>query len=211
MRIFFLLLFVVLTNGIVFAGPANPADNKSAGQSVAADPWKNNVFTIEELKKYNGKNGMPAYVAIEGIVYDLSKVKPWSGGYHMRMHNAGEDLTDAFMNKAPRSIHGNVRKKLPKVGVLAAAPDKMKAPVAAVTSASVYASSQTAFKEIKISPKKIGTNAVCPVMKEKFKITKNTTAIKYKNKTYYFCCPACPPEFKANPEKYIGKKTGIEK
>ena len=27
----------------------------------------------------------------------------------------------------------------------------------------------------------------------------------YKDKTYYFCCPACIKEFKNNPEKYISK------
>jgi Predicted heme/steroid binding protein len=29
-------------------------------------------FTLEELKQYNGENGQPAYVAIDGIVYDVS-------------------------------------------------------------------------------------------------------------------------------------------
>ena len=29
----------------------------------------------------------------------------------------------------------------------------------------------------------------------------------YKGTIYYFCCPACIPKFKENPEKYIGKMT----
>lgn len=36
-----------------------------------------NVFTTEELAKYNGKDGQPAYVAYEGNVYDVSNVKEW--------------------------------------------------------------------------------------------------------------------------------------
>ncbi len=29
-------------------------------------------FTREELKKYDGKNGRPAYIAYKGKVYDVS-------------------------------------------------------------------------------------------------------------------------------------------
>ena len=29
-------------------------------------------FTLEDLSQYNGSNGSPAYVAMEGIVYDIS-------------------------------------------------------------------------------------------------------------------------------------------
>lgn len=212
----FLMLIMMFVNGIAIANSAEMAVQPNIGQSAAAETWKNKVFTTEELKKYNGKNGMPAYAAVDGIVYDLTNVKPWSGGYHMKMHNAGNDLTDAFKNKAPKRIHAHVLEKLPKVGVLV-----VPAPVAAskpattsgtvVTSASVVASSQPAFEEVKISPKKIGKTAVCPIMKNKFKITKDTQALKYKDNIYYFCCPACPPEFRANPEKYIGKKTGSKK
>ena len=31
-------------------------------------------MTLEELKQYDGKDGRPTYVAIEGDVYDISKV-----------------------------------------------------------------------------------------------------------------------------------------
>ncbi|MBN1384771.1 MAG: YHS domain-containing protein [Elusimicrobia bacterium] len=48
----------------------------------------------------------------------------------------------------------------------------------------------------------IGKSVVCPVMGTKFKVKKETEAADYKEKTYYFCCPACPPEFKKNPGKY---------
>ncbi len=47
------------------------------------------------------------------------------------------------------------------------------------------------------------TEAVCPVTKEKFKITKDTTYSEYKGKYYYFCCEGCKPHFDKEPEKYI--------
>ena len=51
------------------------------------------VFTLEELNKYNGKNGQPSYVAVDNIVYDASSV------FRNGMHNgaqAGNDLTKEF-------------------------------------------------------------------------------------------------------------------
>ena len=51
------------------------------------------TFTKEELKKYNGQNGQPAYVAVDGIVYDVSDV--FLDGDHYS-HIAGHDMTDDF-------------------------------------------------------------------------------------------------------------------
>jgi YHS domain-containing protein len=42
----------------------------------------------------------------------------------------------------------------------------------------------------------------CPVNGEKVTVGKGTSAVKYKGKVYYMCCPACVGQFKANPEKY---------
>jgi YHS domain-containing protein len=48
-----------------------------------------------------------------------------------------------------------------------------------------------------------GTPAHCPVMKNDFKVTADSTFSVYKGKTYVFCCPGCKPQFEADPEKYI--------
>jgi predicted heme/steroid binding protein len=72
-------------------------------------------FTVEELSYYNGRNGIPAYVAVNGIVYDVSSLLRWSGGQHFGMQ-AGRDLTGAFMG-----CHQGIMERLnkvPKVGVL---------------------------------------------------------------------------------------------
>lgn len=72
------------------------------------------VFTLEELKKYNGQNGNPAYVAVNGIVYDVSNVLEWSNGLHQGL-TAGNDLTEEFSN----SPHGmSTLQSLPIVGTL---------------------------------------------------------------------------------------------
>ena len=61
---------------------------------------------------------------------------------------------------------------------------------------------QTEFRERKPTPEEIGKEAYCPVMKHKFKISANTPIVDYHGKSFYFCCPGCPPEFRKNPEKY---------
>lgn len=51
------------------------------------------TFTAETLKTYNGLNGQPAYVAVDGIVYDMSSVFQ-NGDHHG--YSAGQNLTSAF-------------------------------------------------------------------------------------------------------------------
>lgn len=81
----------------------------------AADSEKQ--FTLEELAKYNGSNGKPAYVAVEGIVYDVSLSSPWGGGTHFGLY-AGKDLTKEF--KGCHSEEVKILESLPKVGQLKA-------------------------------------------------------------------------------------------
>ncbi len=51
-------------------------------------------FTLEELSKFNGKNGNPAYVAFKRKVYDVSDSSFWMDGDHLGAHEAGKDLTE---------------------------------------------------------------------------------------------------------------------
>ena len=50
-------------------------------------------FTVEELSKFNGRDGNPAYVAYQGKVYDMSQSSFWLDGDHLGAHQAGKDLT----------------------------------------------------------------------------------------------------------------------
>ena len=49
---------------------------------------------IEELKQYDGSAGRPAYVAVNGKVYDVSESDHWVDGMHEGAHQAGADLTE---------------------------------------------------------------------------------------------------------------------
>ncbi len=71
-------------------------------------------FTLEELAKFNGKDGNPAYVAVNGTVYDVTDNAAWAAATHFGL-TAGKDLTDEFA-----SCHGgqSILNKLKVVGKL---------------------------------------------------------------------------------------------
>ncbi|MDI3539924.1 MAG: hypothetical protein PWR29_1411 [Methanolobus sp.] len=58
-------------------------------------------FTLEEVAKYNGRNGQRAYVVYSGKVYDVTDSDFWDGGEHMGLHEAGTELTEALDMEAP--------------------------------------------------------------------------------------------------------------
>ncbi len=69
----------------------------------------------EELKRYDGKEGRPAYIAYKGVVYDVTDNIHWEGGEHMGRLQAGRDLTP-YLEEAP---HGDeVFEELERVGNL---------------------------------------------------------------------------------------------
>ena len=73
------------------------------------------LFTLEELAKFDGSEGRPAYVAYKGKVYDVSESFLWKGGKHQGLHRAGRDLT----GELPRAPHGvDFLKRFPVVGRL---------------------------------------------------------------------------------------------
>ena len=77
------------------------------------------TFTAEELAKYNGQNGQPAYVAIDGTVYDVSNIPAWQNGKH-HGNLAGHDVSAAIR----RSLHmKKVLDDLPVVGKFTGDPE----------------------------------------------------------------------------------------
>jgi len=61
-------------------------------------------FTLEELKKFDGRGGNPAYVAFKGVVYDVTESAMWGDGDHEGMHQAGADLTSEH-DDAPHDVY----------------------------------------------------------------------------------------------------------
>lgn len=72
-------------------------------------------LTREELRQHGGGNGLPVYIAYDGLVYDVSESYEWEMGEHQGAHEAGHDLTDE-MGDAPHEP--DVLERFPVVGEL---------------------------------------------------------------------------------------------
>lgn len=102
--------------------PSAAAESGSAAaQSAAESPAEESesgglVLTAAELAAYDGKDGQPAYVAVDGVVYDVTDVPQWANGDHYEGMTAGQDLTEQIETLSP---HGtSVLDGLPVVGTL---------------------------------------------------------------------------------------------
>ncbi len=72
------------------------------------------ILTPEELSVCNGKNGNPAYVAVNGMIYDVTDHAAWAGATHFGL-TAGRDLSGEF---AACHAGGQILKGLKVVGWL---------------------------------------------------------------------------------------------
>ena len=82
-------------------------------REIQVNENQRNIST-EELSKFTGKDGNPAYVAVNGTVYDVTNNAAWAAATHFGL-TAGKDLTGAFA-----SCHGGqtILSKLVIVGKL---------------------------------------------------------------------------------------------
>ena len=97
-----------------------PAASDNSASAAATTPSAENgtlELTLDQLKQYDGKNGNPAYVAVDGVIYDVTNVPQWKNGEH-NGYSAGNDLTDIIKNKSPHGV--KQLKGIPVVGKLVA-------------------------------------------------------------------------------------------
>jgi predicted heme/steroid binding protein len=103
-------LFIILISsvGLLFLSACSSNDFEPI-------PTEDQVeMTLEELALFDGRNGNKAYVAVNGIIYDVTNSSLWSNGGHNGFR-AGQDLSVAIMS----SPHGlSTLERLPVVGTL---------------------------------------------------------------------------------------------
>jgi len=75
------------------------------------------TFTERELQQFDGTRGKPAYIAYEGVVYDVTASSLWRGGLHKDLHYAGTDLTRT-LRKAPHTAEVFTHATVKRVGRL---------------------------------------------------------------------------------------------
>lgn len=108
-KLLILLLITILAIGLL-------ACTSESEDPVTSDESEGDLLlTIEELAEYDGKDGSPAYIAVDGVIYDVSNSDFWEEGQHNGFE-AGQDLTDEILSESP---HGDsVLDRLTVVGTL---------------------------------------------------------------------------------------------
>lgn len=72
-------------------------------------------YTLTELAMYDGQDGMDAYIAVDGYVYDVTDDPNWEGGSHNGFA-AGQDWSAEIGSASP---HGSsVLSGVPKIGII---------------------------------------------------------------------------------------------
>jgi predicted heme/steroid binding protein len=72
-------------------------------------------YTLQDLAHYDGSDGRPAYVAVNGDVYDMSMIPGWAGGTHFGL-TAGKDYTAVFTGCHQGAVE--MLSNVPRIGVL---------------------------------------------------------------------------------------------
>jgi len=100
------ILFVgfIFLFGFLLVGCQNEGTTTTAGTRE---------FTLEDLAAYTGENGTTAYIAVDGIVYDVTEA--FEDGMHQDLQLGGTDATTVFAI-SPHS--DEILDTLPIVGVL---------------------------------------------------------------------------------------------
>jgi len=117
------LYLVMLSSALVVTISIGPKLRKQKSLIPAMDD--NNTCTADGLRQFDGQDGRPAYVAYQGIIYDVTKSRLWKNGSHLTKHAAGNDLTN-ILKTAP---HGEDKiLSMPRAGTLRATGEKPKQP-----------------------------------------------------------------------------------
>jgi predicted heme/steroid binding protein len=97
-KIYLGILMVLLVFTFVACSQENAATTTQASPSETEGEMIE--LTLEELSQFNGKDGNKAYVAVDGVIYDVTDVAPWSGGSH-NGNEAGQDLSKEIADMSP--------------------------------------------------------------------------------------------------------------
>lgn len=117
--VFSLLIFVSCQS----SDPSGTYDTENSDETVESTEEESTEegsgemleLTLEELSEYDGKDGNRAYVAVDGVIYDVTDLDAWQNGMHNGVE-AGKELTEEIENQSP---HGtSVLSKAKKVGTL---------------------------------------------------------------------------------------------
>lgn len=97
-------LYSTTSSGTIADEGETVSTNTASDTVTTTTDTTTTVFTAETLAQYDGQNGNAAYIAVDGVVYDVSSV--FRNGRH-HGYSAGQDLTDAFNREhSSRELQG---------------------------------------------------------------------------------------------------------
>lgn len=113
------LILTMLLILLMAMGCSTDEPQVETDEPMVSEPVENEedlpTFTLEELAEFDGKDGARAYVAVQGVIYDVTDLPKWEGGTH-NGYDAGQDLTDIILNKSPHGL--STLERAIKVGIL---------------------------------------------------------------------------------------------
>ena len=74
-------------------------------------------MTLDELSAFDGKDGADAYIAYNGVIYDVTGNPNWPNGVHRGVFQAGQDITALFQTAGASHSDSNIT-NLPIIGYL---------------------------------------------------------------------------------------------
>lgn len=84
---------IISVNSTPIKTQVPPITPQSPNQSIPQINGRK--FTIGELANFDGKNGRPAYVAVNGTVYDVTNNRAWAAATHFGLL-AGKEYSQEF-------------------------------------------------------------------------------------------------------------------
>jgi predicted heme/steroid binding protein len=121
-----LLLVLTILSVVLLAGCGGGSNTGTTDGGTTVDGGNTTggkTFTLAELAQFDGKDGRLAYVAVDGVVYDVSGSAQWPQGDHTPCNldaMAGKDLSEV-LKQAPARMRGYIE-AMPVVGTMALAP-----------------------------------------------------------------------------------------
>ena len=95
------LITILLLSTFLGCGTNETPTAQTQEQKAVIEEKANLSLTLDELSTFDGKSDNPAYIAVDGVIYDVTNVPQWVGGMH-RGFSAGNDVTQDVMD----SPHG---------------------------------------------------------------------------------------------------------
>lgn len=101
--ILFMLAMILSCLSLTACGGAPSSGSAVPNAEQTSTTGVEQVFTREELAAFDGLEDRNAYIAVDGVVYDVTAVFQWGSKLHAGKFQAGKDYSEEI-KKAPHGV-----------------------------------------------------------------------------------------------------------